>query len=453
MHSNVGGMNRGTGAALHSQSLANGARSNGSFLSHHGAVGNIGGTRSGFNSGQSLAAHHGSIGQSGMNGQRSFLANHGAGGNIGLHNAIASRSGGFGTTGAGHPGLAGASGNSFAARHGGTTIVNNRINNISNNYAHGGFQTGGFNRLGNQYGRYGYGLGYGLRGNPYGYGWGYGYPYYGYGFGRGLWSGLLYGLSGYGGYGGYGYGGGYGNWGYGYGGGYGNWGYGYPGYGYGGYCYPSYGGYGNYGMGYGYSPYANVVTSAPVTAVTTTAEVPASTASASNSFAQQGEAAFKSGDYSAAAYAFQHAVVDNSQNPVLILMHAQALFASGKFQEAAGATQAAMTQLPKDQWGVVVSNYREFYGKIGDYTTQLRALEAAAKDKPNDPAIRFLLGYHYGYLGYPQQAVDQLKQATSLAPDDTISKQLRDEMQSKLPTPSIPAAPVVPPSPSNSGTA
>jgi Flp pilus assembly protein TadD len=337
---------------------------------------------------------------------------------------------------------------------------------INNSRGHGGgwnrgYGYGGYGRYGLGYGRYGYGLGrfgYGGFGYPYGGYYGYGYPYR-YGFGSGLLTGLLFGLGGwgygYGGYGGYGYGGygGYGNWGYGYPGyGYGS-GYGYPsyGYGFGGYCYPSYGysGYSlGYGSGYGYSPYATYVSTATpvVTASTTSAQVAATTPGSGN-FAEQGEAAFKSGDYEQAAYAFQHAVIDNPQNPVLILMHAQALFATGKFPEAAGATEAALNQLPKDQWGVVVANYKELYGQSGDYTTQLRALEAAVKSKPNDPALRFLLGYHYAYLGYPRQAVDQLNQVITLAPSDELAKQVRDEMQARLPAPAnaAPAAPVVTP--------
>jgi tetratricopeptide (TPR) repeat protein len=119
-------------------------------------------------------------------------------------------------------------------------------------------------------------------------------------------------------------------------------------------------------------------------------------------------------------------------------MLGQALFATGKYDEAAGVTQAAMGQLPKDKWGVVITNARELYGKFEDYTTQLRTLEAAARNKPNDPAMRFLLGYHYAYLGYPQQSVDQLEKVISLSPGDEMAKQLRDEMKAKLPSPQLP---------------
>jgi tetratricopeptide (TPR) repeat protein len=159
-----------------------------------------------------------------------------------------------------------------------------------------------------------------------------------------------------------------------------------------------------------------------------------SSSAAAGNFSEQGEAAFKAGDYKGAAYAWRHALVDDPQNPVMLLMLGQAMFANGQYNEAAGATQAAMQMLPKDKWGVVVTNFRDLYGNAGDYTTQLRALEKAVKDKPEDPAQRFLLGYHYAYLGYPKQAIDQLDKVLELQPKDEASKQLRDEMKAKLGT-------------------
>jgi tetratricopeptide (TPR) repeat protein len=163
---------------------------------------------------------------------------------------------------------------------------------------------------------------------------------------------------------------------------------------------------------------------------------------------EKGDAAFKAGDYAAALYNWRHAVVDDPQNPVLLMQLGQALFATGKFGEAAGATQAAMHALPKEKWGVVVSNYKELYGNTRDYTDQLRALENAVKEKPDDPALRFLLGYHYAYLKFPQLAIDQLEKGLKVAPQDDIAKQLRDEMRDKLPdsppTPTVPKSSVGP---------
>jgi tetratricopeptide (TPR) repeat protein len=125
-----------------------------------------------------------------------------------------------------------------------------------------------------------------------------------------------------------------------------------------------------------------------------------------------------------------------------MMMFGQALFATGKFEEAAGATQMAMHALPKEKWGVVVSNYKDLYGNTQDYTTQLRALEKSVGEKPNDPALRFLAGFHYAYLGHPQLAIDQLDKALKSAPQDEIAKLLRDEMRAKLPKPTAPAVPV-----------
>jgi hypothetical protein len=246
-----------------------------------------------------------------------------------------------------------------------------------------------------------FGFGYPFFGFGYPFfGYGFGYPFFGFGYG-------LYGL-------GYGYGYGYG---YPY---YGNYGYNPYAYYYGPYGY----GYGNYAYPYTYPPYSQ-----------TTPSQPAATASDSEVFAQKGENDFKAGDYKSAVYAWRHALLDDPQNGVLTLMLAQGLFATGSFEEAAGAVQQGLQLLPEDQWGVVVSNFRELYGKVGDYTTHLRALEKAVKQQPDDAGSRFLLGYHYGFLGYPQHAVKQLDKVLELAPADQLAEKLRDQFNAKLPKP------------------
>ena len=196
----------------------------------------------------------------------------------------------------------------------------------------------------------------------------------------------------------------------------------------------------SYGLG-STSPITYVSGSTSTVAATSGSD----TAANAGGFADKGEAAFKTGDYTGAVNAWRHAVVDDSKNPVVLMMLGQALFATGNFDEAAGATQSAMQMLPKDQWGVVASNYKELYGSVQDYTDQLRALEKGVSEKPDDPAQRFLLGFHYAYLGYPQQAVDQLDKVLNAAPTDELAKQLRDEMRAKLPKPAAPAA--APPTP------
>ena len=243
--------------------------------------------------------------------------------------------------------------------------------------------------------------------------------------------------------------GGYGMGGYGMGG-YGMGGYGMGGYGGGGYGggYGGYGGYNSYGAGY--DPYAgagagsiNPNATAALDVATQNAITPTTLGAAgSNAFAEKGEAAFKAGDYNGAVYEWKHAVIDDPKNPVLMMMFGQALFATGKFEEAAGATQMAMHALPKEKWGVVVGNYKDLYGNTQDYTTQLRALEKSVGEKPDNPALRFLAGFHYAYLGHPQHAIDQLDKGLKIAPKDEMAKLLRDEMQAKLPKPIAPATPV-----------
>jgi tetratricopeptide (TPR) repeat protein len=160
-------------------------------------------------------------------------------------------------------------------------------------------------------------------------------------------------------------------------------------------------------------------------------------------FAGQGELDFKAGRYSAAVKNWQHALVDEPLNGGIVLMLSQALFQTGKFDEAAGAAQAALRMLPPDKWGVVVANYKELYGTIQDYTNQIKVLEKARDAKPDDPAIHFLLGYHFGFLGFPKHAVKELEKVNALEPKDEVAVKLRDRFKAKLDD----AGPAKPPAP------
>ena len=110
------------------------------------------------------------------------------------------------------------------------------------------------------------------------------------------------------------------------------------------------------------------------------------------------------------------------------MLLAQSLFAQGAYNQAAAATELGMSLLPPDQWGVVVKNYKELYPSNGVYTQQLRTLEAAGNKNPDDPATRFLLGFHYHYLGYPAQGEKQMEKAVQLVPKDEFAKRLLDSM-------------------------
>ena len=130
-------------------------------------------------------------------------------------------------------------------------------------------------------------------------------------------------------------------------------------------------------------------------------------------------------------------MVDEPNNAGLMMLIAQSLFQTGKWTQAAGATELAMGALPEDKWGTVVQNYTQLYGNVGDYTSQFKALEAAVKEKPDDPALRFLLGFQYGYLNYPQQAVKQLGKAVELEGRDPAARRLHDLFAAQTGAPQV----------------
>jgi hypothetical protein len=151
----------------------------------------------------------------------------------------------------------------------------------------------------------------------------------------------------------------------------------------------------------------------------------------SESFDQQGEYAFRARDYMAANRDWQHAVVDDPSNGALAMKLALAMFAVGKYREAAGTTQQVLMLLPQEKWGQVVVDYKKLYANPIDYLDQLKSLAKAAADKPNDPALRFLLGFHYGYSGRVADAVRELNKLVQLEPKDQLGRKLRDLMADK----------------------
>ncbi|MFO0899078.1 MAG: tetratricopeptide repeat protein [Pirellulales bacterium] len=225
------------------------------------------------------------------------------------------------------------------------------------------------------------------------------WPYYGYG------------------YGGYGYGGGY---------------YGYPTYSYQTACPdPLY--YNQYA-----DTYAPTYDQTQVAADQAAAPTDANASASGNQFADQGETQFRAGQFGDAAQSFRHALVEDPQNGVLVQLLAQSLFASGNYEEAAGAVQQSLMMLPQEQWGVVPSNVQELYSSQTTYDDQIAALEKAVSGSEAKPAERFLLAYQLGFRGQRQAALAQLAQVQKAAPDDQAAQRLT-ELFSKAAAPSAPA--------------
>jgi tetratricopeptide (TPR) repeat protein len=210
--------------------------------------------------------------------------------------------------------------------------------------------------------------------------------------------------------------------------------------GYGGYG----GGYGGYGGGYGYGNNSSYysASSPNANAMTPNAQM----AAAATDFEIKGENDFRAGQYQQAATDFKHALVDNPQNAGNGLLLGQSLFAIGQFEQAAAVTAASLNQLPQDKWGAVVTNYKQLYGNQLDYNSQLKALENARDASPDSAGLRFLLGYHFGFLGYPKQAVRELDRAIAILPQEPFAALLRNDFGAKigLPPVTVPTPPQPP---------
>ena len=71
----------------------------------------------------------------------------------------------------------------------------------------------------------------------------------------------------------------------------------------------------------------------------------------------------------------------------------------------------------------------EFYIEEGAFKEAARRLERAARYDPSDPEIFRRLGYVYRQLEKPAKAVDALKRAVDLVPEDYASWQALGEAQ------------------------
>ena len=78
-------------------------------------------------------------------------------------------------------------------------------------------------------------------------------------------------------------------------------------------------------------------------------------------------------------------------DPTLHEFRALALFALGRYDEAAAALYAVLSVGPGWDWLTLIS----LYGNPDTYTQQLRALESYVTQNPNSAAGRFVLAYHY----------------------------------------------------------
>jgi hypothetical protein len=154
-------------------------------------------------------------------------------------------------------------------------------------------------------------------------------------------------------------------------------------------------------------------------------------------------AKFKGGDYAGALAGFDKAVKLSPKDSVIHEVRALALFALGRYPEAAASLNSVLASAPGMDW-TTISNV---YGSVDAYTEHLRRLEDFCKGHPNDAAAHFVLAYHYLVGGHSEMAAAALEVVLSKQPGDVVAKRLLDAVK---PAPAAKSPPAPAP---NSGSA
>ena len=202
----------------------------------------------------------------------------------------------------------------------------------------------------------------------------------------------------------------------------------------------------SWGLGYGteyLNPYYAAVPAAIVTAspydysqpvvvtnyatttdgdVTATAEAQGGEANATNQLVDEALARFKAGDYAAALDGFDKAVRATPDDSVLHEARALALFALGRYAEAAATLNSVLAAAPGMDW-TTLSN---LYGAVDDYTAQLRTLEEYCRSHRDDAGSHFVLAYHYLVGGHAEAAQKPLRIVVAKQPNDVVAARLLD---------------------------
>ncbi len=144
-----------------------------------------------------------------------------------------------------------------------------------------------------------------------------------------------------------------------------------------------------------------------------------------NAAVDDGLARFKEGDYAGALAAFDTGVKRAPGDTVIHELRALALFALGRYAEAAAAVNVVLASAPGMDW-TTVSNV---YESVDAYTAQLRKLEAACRANPDDAAAHFVLAYHYLVAGHGEAARKPLEVVVAKQPRDEVAKRLLASLQ------------------------
>ncbi len=146
------------------------------------------------------------------------------------------------------------------------------------------------------------------------------------------------------------------------------------------------------------------------------------TSASARSFQSRAEQAFKNADYQQAAKLAEQALAQDPKNNKLRLFVSHTDFAVGNYTKAVHHLDQATHAMPTEQWGEVIHNFREFYGK-NDYVTQTDRLNQDIASRPTATSLA-LRGFHYGCLGYAEAATVDFQHALGIDSSHALAKRL-----------------------------
>ncbi|MEM9659129.1 MAG: tetratricopeptide repeat protein, partial [Planctomycetota bacterium] len=129
---------------------------------------------------------------------------------------------------------------------------------------------------------------------------------------------------------------------------------------------------------------------------------------------------FHSGGYERALQLVDAAIAKTPQDTVMQEFRALALFALGRYEQAATTIHSVLASSPGWDWTTLSGLY--FSQDI--YRFQLRKLESYAARPSASPAAEFLLAYHYLTMGHNEQAAEALRKYLAREPDDQLGQRL-----------------------------
>ena len=159
--------------------------------------------------------------------------------------------------------------------------------------------------------------------------------------------------------------------------------------------------------------------------------------------------AFMQGDYKTALAQVDQAIAQVPNDTVLHEFRGVALFALGRYKEAAAADYAVLSTGPGWDWTTLSA----LYPNVDVYTAQLRALEQYAKSHPAASDAKFLLAENYLTCGYTDAAAVQFKEVVQLDPKDQLSAQLLKSISaSGTAQPAVSSQPAAPATPADASS-